>query len=611
MPGGSESSVLCQDENEGCTVVLTSQILRRLPGALDWMVLFDLPALRGLIADPVIMGMFSLTQDADLGLYSHVVLTSRGPLVASREGSSLISSNGGRVCSDGERDACLYDRYSDRFDLFPVDEADCLAVGEASPFPPVLLHLKVTDGFGEAKAVFAAEPSGEHYELLKAVGVEYLGGGWEGAHFVARFRNHLPTHVHAGMLAHFSRTGHCNQFFLRHGSIDRGLERGLVSAASSRVTWAARKTQQAVARLARETCAERLALTCQPPPPARPFPFGDLVPLGFLLKASNASTDPGAADARAKLQALLQSERQGSLWSYHTGGLATSTDSALVLQGFQDPDGVEALEAFADGGGGYYPQLSSDEPEQGRMLADNGNKHWRQPDFGTTCLVRALRAESGLGERTSVEYLEDRFETRSGLYFANPYLVDWALALALIGDPSARGLRQRLGAEILAGIKDDYSFGHFDVPMSSAFAVLALAALGYAGRTLRMAQLRLLEFMDPDGAFPSGTPFYSTVAVEKERVPAGVAARAMLGECRGQVIWVNREFYEVSLYRDSPGMTPTAVAALALLAPVSPEDPDPAAHMVRGREAHPRYESRDQLEYVQKFALPPYLNGSQ
>ena len=340
MPGRAESSGLRQDENEGCTAVLTSEILRGLPGALDWMVLFDLPALRGLISDIIVRNMFSLPQDANLGLYSHVVLTSRGPLIASREGSSLISANGRRIFSDGEREACLYDRFSDRFDLFAVDEADCLAVGETPPFPPVLLHLKVTDGHGEARAVFATEPSGEHYELLKAVGVEYLGGDWEGAQFVARFRNHLPTHVHAGVLARFSRTGHCNLFFLRHGSIDRGLERGLISAASSRVAWAARIAQEAVTRLARKTCDERLALTCQPPPPARTFPYGDLVPLGFLLKASNAFMEPGAADACAKLRALLQSRRQGSLWSYHTGGLATSTDSALVLLGCHGPDGV-------------------------------------------------------------------------------------------------------------------------------------------------------------------------------------------------------------------------------------------------------------------------------
>ncbi|MDQ4062522.1 MAG: hypothetical protein M3122_01180 [Actinomycetota bacterium] len=70
--------------------------------------------------------------------------------------------------------------------------------------------------------------------------MKYLGGGWEGAHFVARFRNHLPAHVHAGVLARFSCTGHYNLFFLRHGSIDRWLERGVVSAASSRVAWAAR-----------------------------------------------------------------------------------------------------------------------------------------------------------------------------------------------------------------------------------------------------------------------------------------------------------------------------------------------------------------------------------
>ncbi len=60
MPGRAESSGLRQDENEGCTVVLTSEILRGLPGALDWMVLFDLPTLRSLISDTIVRGMFSL-----------------------------------------------------------------------------------------------------------------------------------------------------------------------------------------------------------------------------------------------------------------------------------------------------------------------------------------------------------------------------------------------------------------------------------------------------------------------------------------------------------------------------------------------------------------------
>jgi hypothetical protein len=39
------------------------------------------------------------------------------------------------------------------FDLVPVDTADCLAVGEMPPFPPVLLQLRAEADHGEAKAV--------------------------------------------------------------------------------------------------------------------------------------------------------------------------------------------------------------------------------------------------------------------------------------------------------------------------------------------------------------------------------------------------------------------------------------------------------------------------
>ncbi|MGF1470869.1 MAG: hypothetical protein ACFB50_03900 [Rubrobacteraceae bacterium] len=590
-----------------------SEIVRGLPGTLGWMVLFDLSKLRRMIADPTVREMFFLPESTDLELYSHVVLTSGGQLLASRNGSGLVRPGGGNIPPESV-DTCLYSRFSDRFDLFPMDEADCLAIGEAPPFPPVLLYLQIEAGHGEAKAVFAEEPTGEHYELLKASGVEYLGGEQEGAYYVARFRNHLPTHVHAGELARFSRTGHCNLFFLRHGSIDRQLELGLIKASSSRVAWGAAQTQKAVSRLADEADDGGRALTCHPPPPAKAFAYGDIVPLGFLLRAADrngyaSSNGWATAGATSKLRALLERKRQGPLWSYHTGGLVTSTDSVLVLQGLPDPDGIRALETFADGEGGYLPQLSSEEGGPGRMVAEPGNRHWRQPDFATTCLVRALRREAGLGERTGVGYLEERFQSRSGLYFANPYLVDWVLALAIAGDPSAGELRDRLAGEVLASINDDYSFGGFDVPLSSSFAILALSALGYEGRALRVAQLRLLDFIEPDGALRGGTPFYSTVALEKDRAPAGVAARAMLEGRWGQVVWANRELHAVSVYRDDPGMIPTSVAASALLAPTVPESPDPAADQARAQNRHPRYGCRDQLEYIQKFALPPYLEG--
>jgi hypothetical protein len=572
--------------------VLASQIIRSLPESLEWMVLFDLSALRRLATDETVRGMFYLPQSTDLDLHSHVVLTSQGTVAADREGSRLIGPASGAVFSAGETEACLYRRFSGRFDLVPVDEADCLAVGEMPPFPPVLLQLRAEADHGEARAIFAEEPSGQHYELLKAVGIEYFGGSREGPYYVARFRNHLPTHIHSGILAGFARTSHCNLFFFRHGSIDQRLEYGLISASTGRVSWAAEQARQAVVRLAGQAeSGEAPAPTRLPP--AGPSDSGDVVPLGFLLQVLNHHTSADSifrdVEVRKRLTSLLQSKRQGLLWPYRVGGRVSSTVTALVLQGFRDPEAVEALEAFADGEGGYYPwsladEKGSDDTPSGGMAVR------RRADFATTCLIRALRNDVGLETTTGVGYLASRFESRSGLSFANPYLVDWAFASTLRNDEAARELRDRLAAEILASMNDDYSFGRFDVPISSAFAILSLAALGVADRTIRIAQLRLLDFMEPDGAFPAGTPFYSAWA-------AGRGGRRARPE--------NRD-----LRLHGHGAVSTAAAALALLARCSPVERDPDILKKRAGEAHPRYRCRDHTEYVQNFAPPPYVGGS-
>ena len=570
--------------------MLASQIIRSLPESLEWMVLFDLSTLRRLAADETVRGMFFLPQSTDLDLHSHVVLTSRGTVAADREGARLIDPISGATSYAGETEACLYRRFSERFDLVPVDETDCLAVGEMPPFPPVLLQLRAEAEHGEARAVFVEEPSGQHYELLKAIGIEYFGGDREGPYYVARFRNHLPTHIHSGILAGFTRTSHCNLFFFRHGSIDRRLELGLISASTGRVSWAAEQARQAVVRLASQ--AENDHAQASTRPPAGPPASGDVVPLGFLLRVLNHHTSVDSIfrniEVRKRLTSLLQSRRQGLLWPYQVGGRLSSTATALVLQGLRDPEAVGALEAFADGEGGYYPwSLTEVEPDD---TAPGGAAGHRMADFATTCLIRALRNDAGLETKTSIEYLASRFESRSGLCFANPYLVDWAFACALGSDETARELRDRLAAEILASMNDDYSFGRFDVPISSAFAISSLAALGVADRTIRLAQLRLLDFMEPDGSFPAGTPFYSAEGTGQ-------------GEVRGRP-----QALDVRLHGHEA--VSTAAAALALLARCSPAESDPDILKERAGEAHPRYGCRDHTEYVQNFAVPLYVGGS-
>jgi hypothetical protein len=491
-----------------------------------------------------------------------------------------------------------------------VDEADCLGIGEKSPFPPVLLYLQIKSGYGEAKAIFYQEPSQDHYELLQAVGVKILGGYQQDGYYVAHFRNRLPVHIHAATLAHFTRTGHCNLFFLQHGAIDPPLEAGLLKASEERVTWARNLCLKVAAQLGHEACHRSMAMTCQPPAPAEPFPFGDLVPLGFLLKALNvAASDSSIAAIHQELCTLLLNKRQGRLWSFHTNRLTTSTDTVLVLQGFDDPEAVEALEIFADGRGGYYPQLWSQDQQPEKMAINDENRHWCQPDYATTCLVRALRREAGLATKTTTDYLAAGFESRSGLYFANPYMVDWVLACALSQDESAADLKHKLLAEILASLNDDYSFGMYDVAMSTGFAILSLVALGYRDRTIRLAQLRLLDFIEPQGKWPEATPFYSTFLIDHKRIGSNKLFRVLLSDRQKQIVQVNDQYHGISYYVDTYRMIATAVAALALDAKCWPINCDTHLVHMRRMDSHPRYQCRSHSEYIAKFALPPYLSA--
>ena len=92
-----------------------------------------------------------------------------------------------------------------------------------------------------------------------------------------------------------------------------------------------------------------------------------------------------------------------------------------------------------------------------------------------------------------------------------------------------------------------------------------------------------MDFMEPDGTFPPGTPFYS----------------AWAGEDGGP--------HEVSFFFDGRRAISTSAAALALLTKGSPaEELEPNGR--RRGEAHPRYGCRDHVEYVRKFAIPSYAH---
>lgn len=595
--------------------MLVSQILRQLPASLEWMVLFNLSAVRNLTEDVTVRQMFFLPTDTELDLYSHAILTSQGGFLAPCKGAALIDAFTKGVWSIEKTATSLYERFCEQINMFPVDEADCLGMGKKSPFSPVLLHLKISSGHGEAKAIFDKEPSKQDYELLRAVGVQFLEGYKEGSYYIAEFKNRLPVHIHAGILAHFSRTENCNLFFLQHGNIDRQIRKGLTKALESRVNWAKKICLQKAAQLGHQACHQSMAMMCQPPLSVKSFPFGDLVPLGFVLKALNAvPEDSSISTVREEVRSFLLNKRQDLLWSFHTDGLITSTDSVLVLQGFDEPKSVEALEIFAEDRSGYHPhpphtycpQLSSKDKQPGKMLVTDKNQHWCQPDYATTCLVRALRKKAGLATKTTTDDLAAGFETRSGLFFANPYMVDWALASALNKDESATELKQELLVEILASINNDYSFGVYDTVTSTAFAILSLAALGCRGRILRLAQLQLSEFIDSQGNLPEEIPFYSTLAFDRQAISPIQLFNLSLSDRHNQIVQIKGQYHGISFYKDTHRMILTSLAALALS-----EESYPANNDINLLETtlhcHPRYQCQTHSEYVTKFALPSYL----
>lgn len=578
-------------------------VLARLPADLPWMVMFRTLAVTRLVAPATVKQMFFLPEETDLEQVAFVVLTAHGRCLAPADGAALIPVGGTPAWPPLAAADTLWGRYRTPLERLALADADCVGLGRHPDQPPAFLQVRIRDGVGEATALFTRPPSLEHYDLLPAVGVDFRDGRQEGEHYVARFNNRVPTHVKAGRLAGFTRTAHCNDFFLNHGRVDERLAEGLARAFADRLDAGRAAAREAVIRLAGEVARASLAMVCRPPPPEPEFAYGDLVPLGLLARALDAviAATPRPAplvavrDRRVRdgLRRRLEDARQDGLWAFHTGRLVTATDSALVLLGVGDPVAVAALEAFADGAGGYLPQRAAAEPGAREMRSAPENRHWRQADLGTTCLVRGLRAETGLAAVTPLEYLEARFPERGGLFFANPYLMDWALAFALRGEPAADPTRRRLRDEVLESANPDGSFGAYDPFLSTALAILTLDACGYRGRALRLAQLRLLNLMEAT-PWPATTPFFSTFLEDgpgegDQRFRCGATAHAL------------------SLYRDQHRVILAAVTALALQVDCRVDDAEPLPG--RGEGAHPRYRCPSPQEYVARFALPPYLRG--
>lgn len=573
-------------------------LINQLPGSLEWGVLFRTKALLELISSDQLGSMFGFPSDTDISSSVCVALTSAGKCLA-------FDAEGPWIWSLGEPQSDtapgLAGRLTHKLTMLPtVEDAVCVGFGQLPGLSPVAMALTIKEGVATAEALFEQRPPEDHYDLLAAVGVRFLGGEWRNGHWCARFNNRLGDHLLAGMLANFARTAHCNLFFLNHGRINAPLEAGLLNAASARVEHGFSKAVATAIGLVLAARRSELAMTCIPPAPQPSYAFGDLVPLGILTYALRSISTPlPAVEAAIVLSSrYLDRHRIGDFWPFHHGRLPTATDSALILLGQKDAQRIDALERFADGSGGYLPQLSNAEGGELHMRADAAVQHWCQTDFATTCLIRALRRSVSLGQLTSTVWLEAWFERRAALFFANPYLVDWTLSVAVAEDNTAMGLRHRLTAEILASANDDGSFGRFDQPLSTALAIVALASLGHRSRTIRMAQLRLLEALEPQGHGPATTPFYAS-----GRLPGAATAHVIRS---GGMLSVDGQWHALSLYEDTHRMVLNAFAILALQAPCDTRERGTMAEP----KCHPRYLATSAARYVEAFALPPYL-GSQ
>ncbi len=582
----------------------TLEVLRALPARLKWVVFFRLGAIARFAEPDIVKRMFFLRDDTELAQYTHVVLTSEGRYLSPAHGTRLEPAADETTQLMHEDEDSMFSQHAEQLRKLPLDEADCIGIGRNNGSPPAFLHVKLGATAGEATALFSQKPSQRHYDLLPVIGVDYLGGEDTPSGYVARFRNRLRTHIKAGMLSGFTRTENCNLFFIEHAEINAPLAQGLQSAFNDRLVSGRLVIKTFLHKLAVKAMDSPLAMTCVPPPPESEFPYGDLVPLGFLVRGIQAITEVQKSPALLlqvhedlaikKLRRFVDGAKSDGLWAFHRGRLVTATDSALVMLGMLQTGPCEALEAFSDGHGAYFPQLCADGDEYGKMQADASNAHWRQVDFATTCLIRGLRSEGLLPSKTPPSVVAAGFDTRSGLFFANPYLVDWCTALALKGDAALPHLRQRLLEEIVSSANPDGSYGQFDTGLSTGLAILCMESLGYRGRALRLAQIRLLNLLDA-GPWPISTPFYSTFICKEVGDSTDLPHQQLV--CQGTR-------HALSLYQDRYRIVFSGVVGMALAVDSGVDDNESISP---SPSPHPRYRCKDPTDYVASFALPPYL----
>jgi hypothetical protein len=79
-----------------------------------------------------------------------------------------------------------------------------------------------------------------------------------------------------------------------------------------------------------------------------------------------------------------------------------------------------------------------------------------------------------------------------------------------------------------------------------------------------------------------------------------------------RAIMINNEIHHISFCRDTHRLISTSAAVLALSIDSHPEitgGADMRDAMEKGQSGHPRYLSHTHIEYIERYALPPYLKN--
>jgi hypothetical protein len=156
-------------------------------------------------------------------------------------------------------------------------------------------------------------------------------------------------------------------------------------------------------------------------------------------------------------------------------------------------------------------------------------------------------------------------------------------------------LQAKLKGELLNSLNEDYSFGQFDKVLSSAFGVLALLELGYEGNVISALQLHIINhyYQEKNG---KNIPFYSSLINDEKKT-------------EGRTVKVNDFVLDLSLHEDSHDMIYVSIVAMALNHEVLPENLKENTLEFIENEAHGRYTCSTIQNYVEQFALKPYLRA--